>query len=114
MDKCIELSRNPHFVANLPTAIYVHGFHTNQSAPELKELVENFVLHNRLFNMITLDWDHFAYLPYYGVASPLAAVVRSMNMSNEFGNLKFGLRDPSMANGLAKFYIIAVLDVMEF
>lgn len=82
VDKCTELSRNPYFLAELPTAIYVHGFHTNQSAPELKELVESFVLHNKNFNMITLDWDHFAYLQYYEVDSPLAAVVCSMNIFN--------------------------------
>lgn len=82
VDKCTELSSNPYFFAVLPTAIYVHGFQTNQSAPELKELVESFVLHNRNFNMITLDWEHFAYLQYYEVDSPLAAVVCSMNILN--------------------------------
>lgn len=76
--KCTEISRDPHFNPDLPIVIYVHGFHTNQNATNLRELVESFVLHNKNYNVFTLDWDRFAYLEYFGYASPLARAVCSI------------------------------------
>lgn len=86
MDKCTDVSQNPHFDVERPTAIYVHGFRTNQQNADLNQIVESFVFYKN-FNMMTLDWDRFAYLDYYKYASPLASVVRFTNpsrISNEF------------------------------
>lgn len=86
MDKCTDISNHPQFKDELPIAIYVHGYHTNQSSAAIKDLVESFVSYNRQFNMITLDWARFAYLDYIEIASPLAPVVRARTSFWPFGD----------------------------
>lgn len=71
-----ELSQHPKFKANRTTAVFVHGFHNTQNSELVKDMAESFVLHNKNYNMVTLDWDYFALLDYYQVASPIAKKVK--------------------------------------
>lgn len=70
-----KLSKHSSFDPKKKTVVFVHGFHNNQNSHLVQEMCEAFVLHNGDYNMVTLDWDYFALLDYYEVASPIAKKV---------------------------------------
>lgn len=67
-----KLSKHAKFDPNKTTVVFVHGFHNTQNSYLVREMCEAFVLDNGDYNMVTLDWDFFALLDYYEVASPIA------------------------------------------
>lgn len=71
-----ELSRHPKYNTTLDTAVFVHGFHNTENTGLVKDMCEGFVLHNKKYNMLTLDWDYFALLDYYEVAAPIIKEVK--------------------------------------
>lgn len=70
-----ELSKHPRFVPENQTAVFVHGFHNTQTSELVEDMASAFVLDNGDYNMVLLDWDYFALLDYYEVASPIAKKV---------------------------------------
>lgn len=70
-----ELTHHPNFNAELPTLVFIHGFHNTENSVLVKGVRDSVVMHNKNYNMVTLDWDYFALLDYFQVGSRIAKKV---------------------------------------
>lgn len=87
MDQVNQLTQHPEFDENKRTVFFVHGYHTSHESDSVKQMAKVFVLYNKDFNMVSLDWAVFARTPYFEVASLIArdvSVITTLNLKIDF------------------------------